>query len=93
MTRSFYMIFISTVYSLYSYFISPYFFIDKYSLLCQIKPTSFLIFTPFPTFLHLSKPTIQSSSKNVSEDEIKRFVERIKKHSFNPFIPNIFEEL
>jgi len=87
------MILIYSVYSLYSYFISPSFFIDKYYPICPTKPTTFLIFTPFPTILYLSKPTIRSSSQNVSEDEIKRFVERIKKHSFNQFVPNTFEEL
>ena len=85
------MKFTSIVYSLYSYFVSPYLFIDKHKY-SPIRPTSFL-FTPFPTILYLSNPIISSSPKNISETEIKRFIEKIKKYSFKPSITNTFEEL
>ena len=84
-------IFISTCYSLYSYFVSPYFFTDKYST--STRSTSFLIFTPLPSIMYSSKQTIPLNSTNVSEHEIKQFIEKIKKYSFKPSVINRFEEL
>jgi hypothetical protein len=83
------------MYSLYSYFIFPYFFTDKYkySTRTPTRYTSFLIDTPSPSILFLSNYTIPSITKNISEHEIKRFVEKIKKYPFKPVVMDTFEEI
>jgi len=40
-----------------------------------------------------SKSCGNTNAKNVSENEIKQFIEKIKKHSFKPIVENIFEDL
>ena len=91
------MKFTSTIYSLYSYFIFPYFFTDKYKYKYSTRTptgyTSFLIDTRSPSILYLSNPNIPSITKNISEHEIKQFIKKIKKYSFNPVIIDSFEEV
>jgi hypothetical protein len=43
--------------------------------------------------LYLSNPNIPSITKNISEHEIKQFIKKIKKYSFNPVIIDSFEEV
>ena len=51
---------------------------------------------PFSTTMYLSKPEVEVSpipnTKNISDTEIKRFIEKIKKYSFKPFVINTFED-
>ena len=70
------MIFIPTVYSLFSYFLSPHLFINL------SNRNSLVLFTPFPTILHYTKPTVPvppRPKRNISETEIQEFLDRLQK--------------
>jgi hypothetical protein len=67
------MIFIPTVYSLFSYFLSPHLFIHL------SNRNSLVLFTPFPTVVHYTKSTVPvppRPKRNISETEIKEFLEK-----------------
>jgi len=70
------MIFIPTVYSLFSYFLSPHLFIHL------SNRNSLVLFTPFPTVVHYTKSTVPvppRPKRNISETEIKEFLDRLQK--------------
>jgi hypothetical protein len=70
------MILIPTVYSLFSYFLSPHLFIHL------SNRNSLVLFTPFPTVVHYTKSTVPvppRPKRNISETEIKEFLDRLQK--------------
>jgi len=75
-------------YCWYSYFISPYFFTSPVPEITpfhiehspRYKENKRIVFLPFPTVIHINDN--YTSKHNVTNSQIQKFIQRIKKHEF-----------